>query len=91
MLRAHWRRCPAAVHVMRACGHVQVNDFEHVGDSKTIGQSYPKLSEVLEVRRPSPAPPRDPQLRSRSAVRDGVRSKSDWTAGSRPSRLAWVK
>jgi len=26
-----------------------VNDFEHVGDSKTIGQSYPKLSEVLEV------------------------------------------
>ncbi len=29
----------------------QVNDFEHLGDAKTIGQSYPKLSEVLEVRR----------------------------------------
>jgi hypothetical protein len=48
-------------------GRVQVNDFEHVGDAKTIGQSYPKLSEVLEVRcPPSLAPAPAPLPRSRA-------------------------
>jgi hypothetical protein len=46
------------------CVHVQVNDFEHVGDAKTIGQSYPKLSEVLEV----PSGPRAACLHQQAAL-----------------------
>ena len=30
----------------------QVNDFDYVGDAKTIGQSYPRLSQVLEAPPP---------------------------------------